>query len=59
MRDGSKRKAHCITFRFTQKGGKQSSDNLTAWMSTEADRIPLLLVGKLPVGEVKCYYSGK
>jgi hypothetical protein len=28
-------------------------------MSTEADRIPLLLVGKLPVGQVKCYYSGK
>ena len=56
MRDGSKRKAHRITFRFTQKGGKQSSDDLTAWMSTEADRIPLLLVGKLPVGEVKCYY---
>ncbi|MBQ1737417.1 MAG: DUF3108 domain-containing protein [Muribaculaceae bacterium] len=58
MRDGNKRKAHRITFRFTQKGGKQSSDNITVWMSTEADRIPLLLVGKLPVGEVKCYYKG-
>ena len=59
MRNGTKRQAHRIVFRFTQKGGKQSSDNLTAWMSVEADRIPLLLVGKLPVGEVKCYYSGK
>ena len=59
MRDGSKRKAHCIAFKFTQEGGKKSSDNITAWMSTEDDRIPLLLVGKLPVGEVKCYYSGK
>ena len=57
MRDGSKRQAHCITFTFTQKGGKQSSDNITAWMSTDASRIPLLLVGKLPVGEVKCYYK--
>ena len=57
MRDGSKRKAHRITFKFTQKGGKKSSDDLSAWMSTEADRIPLLLVGKLPVGEVKCYYK--
>ena len=57
MRDGSKRQAHCITFRFTQKGGKQSSDDLTAWMSTDESRIPLLLVGKLPVGEVKCYYK--
>ena len=59
MRDGSKRQAHRIQFKFTQKGGKQSSDNLTAWMSTDAGRIPLLLVGKLPVGEVKCYYTGK
>lgn len=57
MRDGSKRKAHHITFKFTQKGGKKSSDDLSAWMSTDADRIPLLLVGKLPVGEVKCYYK--
>ena len=56
MRDGSKRKAHRINFKFTQKGGKQSSDDLSAWMSTDESRIPLLLVGKLPVGEVKCYY---
>jgi len=56
MRDGSKRKAHRINFKFTQKGGKQSSDDLSAWMSTDDSRIPLLLVGKLPVGEVKCYY---
>ena len=59
MRDNSKRQAHCITFRFTQKGGKQSSDNITVWMSTDDSRIPLLLVGKLPVGEVKCYYTPK
>ena len=57
MRDGSQRKAHHITFKFTQKGGKQSSDDLSAWMSTDNSRIPLLLVGKLPVGEVKCYYK--
>ena len=57
MRDGSKCKAHCIAFKFTQEGGKKSSDNITAWMSTDASRIPLLLVGKLPVGEVKCYYT--
>ena len=59
MRDGTKRSAHRIAFKFTQKGGKQSSDNITAWMSTDESRIPLLLVGKLPVGEVKCYYNGK
>ena len=58
MRDGSKRQAHRISFKFTPKGGKQSSDDINVWMSTDASRIPLLLVGKLPVGEVKCYYKG-
>ena len=58
MRDGSKRKAYSIQFRFTQEGGKKSSDNITVWLSTDDSRIPLLLVGKLPVGEVKCYYKG-
>ena len=58
MRDGAKRNAYKITFSFTQKGGKKSSDNITVWMSTDDSRIPLLLVGKLPVGEVKCYYKG-
>ena len=58
MRDGTKRTAHRIAFKFTQQGGKKSSDNITVWMATDASRIPLLLVGKLPVGEVKCYYKG-
>ena len=58
MRDGTKRKAHRIAFKFTQEGGKKSSDNITVWMATDQSRIPLLLVGKLPVGEVKCYYKG-
>ena len=57
MRDGSKLKAHRIAFKFTQEGGKKSSDNITVWMATDQSRIPLLLVGKLPVGEVKCYYK--
>ena len=57
MRDGSKLKAHRIAFKFTQEGGKKSSDNITVWMATDESRIPLLLVGKLPVGEVKCYYK--
>ena len=57
LRDGSKRQAYRVTFKFTQEGGKKSSDDLDAWMATDESRIPLLLVGKLPVGEVKCYYT--
>ena len=47
-----------ITFTFTQEGGKISSDNMDAWISTESRRIPLLLEGKLPVGKVRAVYSG-
>lgn len=57
LRDGKKREAYYITFKFTQDNGKKSSDDIDAYMSTDAQRIPLLLVGHLPVGEVKCYYK--
>ena len=57
MRDGTKRESYRINFRFTQDGGKKSSDNIDAWFSTDAQHIPLLLVGKLRFGEIKCYYK--
>ena len=57
LRNGSKRKAYRVSFKFTQKGGKKSSDDIDAWMAADDSRIPLLLVGKLPVGQVKCYYA--
>ena len=47
-----------ITFTFTTGGGKVSSDNMDAWISTGRGRIPLLLEGKLPVGKVRAIYSG-
>lgn len=56
MRNGTKRDGYHIVFKFTQEGGKKSSDDIDAWLSIDSQRIPLLLVGHLPVGEVKCYY---
>ncbi len=56
MRNGTKREAYHIVFKFTQEGGKKSSDDIDAWMSTDARRIPLLMTGRLPVGSVKFYY---
>ncbi|MDO4511477.1 MAG: DUF3108 domain-containing protein [Bacteroidales bacterium] len=58
LRDNSKHAAYHITFTFTQDGNKKSSDDIDAYLSTGPSRIPLLLVGQLPVGEVKCYYGG-
>lgn len=47
---------HCfhITFTFTSNGGKKTSDDMDAWISTDARRIPVQLEGKLPVGKVRC-----
>jgi hypothetical protein len=57
LRDNSTHQAYHIVFTFTQDGRTKSSDDISAWMTTDAARIPLLLVGKLPVGEIKCYYA--
>ncbi len=57
LRDGTKHESYRINFRFTKDGGKKSSDNIDAWLSTDAQHIPLLLVGKLRFGEIRCYYK--
>lgn len=56
LRDKSKREAYHIKFRFTTQGQKKSSDDIDAWISTDASHIPLQIVGSLPIGQVKCYY---
>lgn len=48
-----------IIFTFTSGDGKKTSDDMEAWISTGEERIPLLLEGRLPVGKVRCVYSGK
>lgn len=51
-------KVYHIKFIFTSKGGKKSSDDMEAWISADAKRIPLRLEGKLPVGKVHCIFTG-
>lgn len=45
-----------IKFSFTTGNGKKSSDDLFAWISTDSHRIPMMLLGKLPIGSIRCYY---
>lgn len=59
MRDKSRREAYHIKFKFTSEGQKKSSDDIDTWIGVESPHVPLLVVGKLPVGQVKCYYVGK
>lgn len=45
-----------IRFKFTTEGKKKSSEDIDCWLSTDDRHIPLLLVGSLPVGQVRCRY---
>lgn len=56
--NGKKYKCFHITFTFTSKNGKKTSDNMDAWISMTPGKIPLMLEGKLPVGKVRALYSG-
>lgn len=57
LRDGSRHDAYHIKFSFTQDGRQKSSDDMDTWISTDSSKIPLMLRGKLPIGEVRCYYA--
>lgn len=56
LRDKSKHEAWHITFKFTQAAGKKSSDDINCWISTESPNIPLLIIGNLPIGQVRVHY---
>lgn len=46
-----------ITFIFTSNGRKKTSDDMDAWISADAHRLPIRLEGKLPIGKVHCILS--
>lgn len=56
LRNKSKREAYHIQFTFTTDGKKKSSDDIDTWISADGKHIPLYMVGKLPVGQVRVYY---
>ena len=51
--------AYHIRFTFTGEGGKKTSDDMDAWISSDAKRIPVKLEGKLKVGKVQCFFTGE
>lgn len=55
LRDKSSCNAYHIKFNFTQHGGKKSSDDIDAWISTDSAHVPLQIIGSLPVGEIRIY----
>lgn len=47
-----------VRFRFYDTSGKKTSDNISAWISTDSQRIPLKVEGKLALGSMKAVYTG-
>lgn len=58
LRDKTEREAWHIVFKFTQAGGKKSSDDINCWISTDPSHVPLLIVGNLPIGTIRVNYVG-
>lgn len=56
LRDKSKHEAWHIVFKFTQGAGKKSSDDINCWISTDPSHVPLLIVGNLPIGQVRVHH---
>lgn len=48
-----------VRFRFYDTTGKKTSDNISAWISTDSRRIPLKVEGKLALGSMKAVYTGE
>lgn len=51
--------AYKVKLRFFGKTGEKVNENMTAWISEDPRRIPLMVEGRLPVGSLKAFYSGK
>lgn len=58
LRNKQEKRAYHIRFRFTSGGGKKSSEDMDSWIGVDPPHIPYQLEGSLPVGKVKCYYTG-
>lgn len=57
LRDKSTHRAYHVKFTFTQDGATKSSDDIDTWISTDDQRIPLMVRGKLAIGEIRVYYK--
>lgn len=51
--------AYHVRFTFADEARKKSSDDMDAWITADYKRIPIKLEGKLKVGKVQCFYTGK
>jgi hypothetical protein len=56
--DNKSYKCYRISFTFTSDGKSKTSDDMDAWITTDARHIPVKLEGSLKIGKVRCFYTG-
>lgn len=52
-----KYRCYKINFTFSSERMKNSSAPMWAWISTEGQRIPVKLIGELPIGQIQVLYN--
>lgn len=57
--DGKRYECFKIHFRFSSERLKDSSAPMSAWLRTDGSRIPVKLVGALPIGQIQVLWNGK
>lgn len=58
LKDKMEEEAWYIQFKFTSKNGKKTSEDINCWISADRERIPLLIIGSLPIGQIRVNYVG-
>lgn len=58
MPDGKNYKCYHIQFTFTTDKGTSVSAPMDTWITTDSRRIPVKLIGTLPIGKVRAFLTG-
>lgn len=53
LNDKTQTEAYHLKFSFTTQGKKKSSDDIETWVAVSTPHIPYLIVGNLPIGQVR------
>lgn len=55
--NGRKYRCYKINFTFSSERMKNSSAPMWAWISTEGQRVPVKLIGELPIGQIQVLWN--
>lgn len=54
---GNQYNCYLVKFSFSSREGDRSANDIHAWVARDDNRIPVMLLGELPVGVIRCIYT--